>query len=416
MKILFLSQIVPYPPHGGVLQRGYNIIRQLSKYNDVHLLAYVHPDTLLSEDDINKAKDELLKYCKKVEFFDLWVKKSAFYKFTGLMWSLVSRYPFSVIAHYSPALKKRVIQLTQAQSFDIVHYDTLALCRFSTGKTPTTKMLTHHNIESKLMERRAAFEKNPLIKMYLKLQVRRLKFYEAFLIDKHASNIVMSDIDGNELKKYKSRINVDVIPNGVDTNYYKPGPEGNEPSLVYTGGMNMFANRDAVMEFLLRIWPIIKKEIPEVKFYAVGQDPPEELKELSKIDKNIIVTGFVDDIRPIVQAAFLYVVPLRVGGGTRLKVLDALSTGKAILSTSVGCEGIEVIDGENIIIADEPEIFAKKAIELLEDPGKRLSLGKAARKLAENKYDWKVIGRQMQSIYERSVGHYKYRGPNESNN
>ena len=165
----------------------------------------------------------------------------------------------------------------------------------------------------------------------------------------------------------------------------------------------MFANKDAVTYLLEDIWPIIKAAVPDVKFYAIGQDPPRELLELSRNDPAIKVMGYVDDIRPYVARAAVYVVPLRVGGGTRLKVLDALAQGKAIVSTSVGCEGIEVTDGKNILIEDTIDGFANKTIELLKDESRRRRLGSEARVLAEERYAWGKIGKEMQRTYEEVV-------------
>ena len=250
MNILFLSQIVPYPPHGGVLQRGYNLIREIKKYNSVHLLAFVHPDVLKTAEEIEAARKELKKYCTDVEFFDLWVKKSTLKKYGGLSLSLLSPLPFSVHAHRSIKFKQRVVQLTAEKKFDLVHYDTISLCQFDAGRAGLARVLTHHNIESKLMERRAAFEKNPLARYYLSLQARRLRQYEMTEAGKFDVNIVMSESDGQELKLINPNVNLGLVPNGVDTGYFVPGKENRAPSLIYTGGMNMFANRDAVLYFL----------------------------------------------------------------------------------------------------------------------------------------------------------------------
>jgi sugar transferase (PEP-CTERM/EpsH1 system associated) len=403
MKILFLSQIVPYPPHGGVLQRGYNLISEIAKYNSVHLLAFVHPDVLKTHEEVQAARQELQKYCAKVEFFDLWVKKSNFTKYRGLIGALFSSTPFGVHAHRSRAFSERVIQLAEKKQFDVIHYDTIFLCQFDLGSNRICRVLTHHNIESKLMERRANFEKNPIAISYLWLQAKRLRKYEARETGKYDGNIVVSDADGEELKRINPEVKVSVVPNGVDTKYFMPGKENRTPSLIYTGGMNMFANKDAVLYFLKDIWPAITAKRPNVKFYAVGQDPPTELIRIGKSDRRVVVTGYVDDIRPFVVGSSAYVVPLRVGGGTRLKILDAMAMGKAIVSTSIGCEGLEVSDGKNIIISDTPGDFAEKTIELLRDKERRNWLGSAARELVEDMYSWEMIGKNLQQVYERSI-------------
>ena len=403
MNILFLSQIVPYPPHGGVLQRGYNLIREIAGKNKVHLLAFVHPDVLKTRQEIQTARQELEKYCAKVEFFDLWVKKSSIKKYSALLLALFSQLPFFVHAHRSNSFKQRVFELTKDTNFDLIHFDTISLSRFIPGNERIPRVVTHHNIESRLMERRVSFENNPLARRYLSLQAKRLRQYEAKETGKYDMNIVMSRIDGEELKKINPAVNIAEVPNGVDTAYFQPGKENGTPSLIYTGGMNMFANKDAVLYFLKDIWPLIKSRVPDIKFYAVGQDPPQELFRLADDDRTIIVTGYVDDIRPLVTAASVYVVPLRVGGGTRLKVLDAMAMGKAIVSTSIGCEGIQVSNEKNIVISDSPADFAEETVYLLKNPDKRKSLGNSARNLVESTYSWKKIGLHLQGIYENTV-------------
>ena len=403
MNVLFLSQIVPYPPHGGVLQRGYNIIREIRKYNKVHLLAFVHPDVLKTEREVQSAKIELGKLCESVEFFPLWVKQSSLNKYIGLSLGLFSSDPFSVHAHRSRSFRLGMERLLRKEKIDLIHYDTISLSQFVHAGGSIPKVLTHHNIESKLMERRAKVEKKPLAKIYLTLQARRLRNYEKKESPKFNVNIVMSGADGEELRNIAGNIEVAVVPNGVDTDYFIPA-QGNEgPSLIYTGGMNMFANRDAVLYFLNEIWPAIRAQEPNVKFYAIGQDPPPELVKIARDDPQVIVPGYVEDIRPFVAQASVYVVPLRVGGGTRLKILDAMAMAKAIVSTSIGCEGLSVKHEKNILIEDDPILFARKTIDLLKNQGKRMNLGRTARKLVESEYVWPVIGETLHQVYERVV-------------
>jgi glycosyltransferase involved in cell wall biosynthesis len=403
MKVLFLSQIVPYPPHGGVLQRGYNIIREISRYNTVHLLAFIHPEVLKTGNEIEDAKNELGKFCERVEFFPLWVKESRMNKYAGLLSGLFSSKPFSVLAHRSKLMEQSIGRLLQGEKFELVHYDTLALSRFNRNDLEITKVVTHHNIESTLMQRRAQVERSILAKYYLSRQAERLRDYEKTETGKFGVNIVMSAKDGEELRKINPNVNIEVVPNGVDTTYFTPGQGEETTSVIYTGGMNMFANRDAVLYFLEDIWPLIKAREPNVRFYAIGQDPPAELIRISKQDPHVIVTGYVDDVRPFVREAAVYVVPLRVGGGTRLKILDAMAMGKAVVSTSIGCEGLEVSSGNNILISDNTADFAAKTVALLKRPGERDALGKAARLLVESRYGWEIIGKTLQQTYERAV-------------
>jgi glycosyltransferase involved in cell wall biosynthesis len=403
MKILFLSQIVPYPPHGGVLQRGYNVIRQMSKYYDIHLLAFVHPDILTSTSLIEESRRELSRFCTDIEYFDLWPKKSIVHKYSAILLGLFTQYPFSVLAHRSTSFQKRIHDILATGEIDLVHFDTIGLARFYYDEMPCPAVLTHHNIESQLMGRRAWVEKNSLTRFYLHLQAKRLEQYEIQQGPKFSCNIMMSEHDEAILEKKAPGAVTSIIPNGVDTEYFIPRPGYETKALIYTGGMNMFANKDAVLYFLDEIWPLVKAKCHECVFYAVGQDPPQEILQIAGKDPSVVVTGYVDDVRPYVAKSAVYIVPLRVGGGTRLKVVDAMAQGKAIVSTSIGCEGISVTPGKNIIIADSPELFAQEIITLLKDRDKREKIGTAAREMVEKDYSWDVIGEKMEKLYNTLI-------------
>lgn len=403
MRVLFLSQIVPYPPHGGVLQRGYNLLREAGRSAEIHLLAFVHPDVLPSERLIDESRARLQAFCRTVEYFPLWVKTSPLNKAVALGMSAVSSSPFSVIAHRSAAFRARVLEVLAAQPVDVIHVDTLALSQFVDADTPTPKVLTHHNIESMLMERRARVEPRFMARRFLQREAAKLQAAERRLSVRFDVNIVMSEPDATALRRLAPDARTAVVPNGVDTVYFQGEAVDEGPALIYTGGMNMFANRDAVLYFLRDIWPAIRARIPEVRFFAVGQDPPPELRAIASADPQVVVTGYVDDIRPLVRRASVYVVPLRVGGGTRLKVLDAMSMGKALVSTSVGCEGLDVTAGEHLLIADDPGAFAEATVSLLADDRRRRALGHAARALVEETYAWPVVGRRLFDAYRQAA-------------
>ncbi|MEQ1793471.1 MAG: glycosyltransferase, partial [Nitrospira sp.] len=216
-------------------------------------------------------------------------------------------------------------------------------------------------------------------------------------------NVFVSQPDEKTLLERVPGLRTAIVPNGVDVEYFTPTHGKDAPALIYTGGMNMFANRDAVMFFLDEIWPLIRKQVPDVRFFAVGQDPPKELLDMAVRDPQITVTGYVTDVRPLVSEASVYVVPLRVGGGTRLKVLDAMAMGKAMVSTSIGCEGLAVHPDEHLLVADTPEQFANKTVLLLGDKNCRLALGRAARELVERRYSWRTIGGQLLDAYRIAI-------------
>jgi sugar transferase (PEP-CTERM/EpsH1 system associated) len=403
MKVLFLSQIVPYPPHGGVLQRGYNLLREISQFAVVHLAAFVHRDLLKTDEQVLESQRELGKFCGRVDYFPLWPKQSRLHQYAALGLSLGSPKPFSVIAHRSAAFQRHVSRLVSSEGIDVIHVDTLGLAPFVDNVDDIPRVLTHHNIESMLMGRRAEVETRPPVKWFLQCETEKLRAYERAVSPRFDANILVSDADERALCSAAPGVVTSVVPNGVDIEYFSPRDEADTPTLTYTGGLNMFANRDAVMFFLRETWPLIKAEVPNVRFVVIGQDPPEELRALSAGDPRIEVMGYVDDVRPFVARAAVYVVPLRVGGGTRVKVLDAMAMGKAIVSTSVGCEGIHASPGEHLLVADDPTRFARTVVDLLHDRTRRASLGRAARRLVETRYAWPLIGRTLHDTYRAAI-------------
>lgn len=404
MNILFLSQIVPYPPHGGVLQRGYNLLREIGRRNEVHLLAFIHPETLGTPELVEESRQELGRHCASVRYFPLWPKRSSAHKLAAFGAGFLYPKPFSVLAHRSAGYRQAAREILTTTAIDVLHVDTIGLAPYRRLAPGMPCVLTHHNIESRLMERRSEVETGALQKYYVGLQARRLRTYEAEQSPLFDMNVMMSPNDRDDLLRIAPGVPTAIIPNGVDTGYFTPGTDGHELAAIYTGGMNMYANKDAVLYFLREIWPEVLREHPGARFYAIGQDPPRELLDLAKREPSVVVTGFVDDVRPYVRKAAVYVVPLRVGGGTRLKVLDALAQGKAIVSTSVGCEGIAVTHGKDIFIEDDPIQFATRVNALFADAEARRSLGTAARALAESSYGWEAIGADLQNVYETVAG------------
>lgn len=409
MKVLFLSQIVPYPPHGGVLQRGYHILRQLAGRAEVHLLAFVHPDELPTPERVEESRTALASFCAAVEYFPLWAKASPVHKVAALAGGILSPRPFSTMAHRSPAFQHRVDALLAGGGFDLVHVDTIALNRFLSRRPALPAVLTHHNIESQLLARRAAVETRPMPRWVLERESRKLAAYEASEARHYDANLMMSAADEQLLRAQVPGVRTAIVPNGVDTTYFTPTATTQKPAVIYTGGMNMLANRDAVLHFVDAIWPAIVAQVPEVTFFAVGQDPPAELQAAAARDPRIVVTGKVPDVRPYVQQSAVYVVPIRVGGGTRLKVLDAMASGKALVSTSIGCEGIAVTAGRDLLVADDPAAFAAATIDLLRHPERRTELGGAARQLVERTYAWPVIGDMLFAAYDFAAEGFRTR-------
>jgi glycosyltransferase involved in cell wall biosynthesis len=270
----------------------------------------------------------------------------------------------------------------------------------------TPCLVDEHNVEHRIIERCGSVERFwPKQQLYFQ-QASKMRRFEANAIRNFSACTVVSDDDADVLKELTNdAVPIHVLANGVDTEFFSTNFDGElsrneEDAVVYTGSMDWMPNEDAVLYFIKDILPLIWKENPKVKFYVVGKGPSAALVEIGKSEPRIIVTDRVDDVRPYMARAKVFVTPLRIGGGTRIKILEAMSMEKAIISTSIGAEGIDYIDEKNIMIADRPQEFAKKVLLLLSAPQKRKELGKAGRQLVLGSYDWSIMGRQLRGLYE----------------
>ncbi len=399
MKILFLSHFIPYPPPGGSSQRNYNLIRELSRNNTVDLLTFTQRLFHPTEDKLGTAISAMKQLCREVKAIKIPTDYSRFKWLLLLFFNLFSITPYSVWRFYSREMNNALINMISANNYDIVHIDTIALARHIKYLHGIPTVLNHHNIESTLMLRRAKSEKNLLIKLYLLMQGKKLRLFEKRIAKKFSVNITVSDQDKSDLQNYCRSALISVVTNGTDINYFTPASSMQKYSLIYVGGMTWYPNRDAMTYFCREIYPLIRKQMPETEMNIIGNSPPKEVLLAASKDPSIKPLGYVEDIRAFLAQAAVYVVPIRVGGGTRLKILDAMAAGKAIVSTTVGCEGIAVTPGENILIADNPQNFSDQVVMLLKNKEMRDKLSANAREFVAEHYSWEIIGRQLVETY-----------------
>ncbi len=400
MRILFVSHFIPHPPTGGASLRNYNIVKELSRNNSVHLVTFTQRDRHPTRERIEKSREVLKYFCEEISIIDVPSDFSSLKWYSLLGFNLFSREPYSAWRFWAPQMAQAITDQINRHRFDIVHVDTIALAGYIKYLTGLPAVLNHHNVESTLLIRRAATEKNPATRAYIGLQGRKLRRAEQKALGQFDGNISVSELDSQELLALNPAATVRVVPNGTDTEFFKPIDGTKEDSsLVFAGSMAWYPNGDAMILFGERIWPLIKKEIPDITMNLIGSRAPAEVIRYGQEDDNFKVLGFVDDVRPTIAKAAVYVVPIRVGGGTRLKILDAMAMGKAIVSHPIGAEGLDVTDGKDIIIAEEPELFAKRVVELVRNEQKRRLISDQARKTVIEKYSWSTIIPKMEDFY-----------------
>ncbi|MCD6468890.1 MAG: glycosyltransferase [Thermoplasmata archaeon] len=391
MRILQLTPRIPYPLDDG----GKIGIFGITKY----LALRGHEITLLSiAPSQNSDISGLREYCK-VETVIMNTANS----YLGMLFNLFSKTPYTISKYHGSAVLHKLKDLLQKNRFDIVHVDHLHMAyygKFIKEEFGLPVVLREHNVESTIWERYYRGISNPLVKAYARLQFKKLYKYESKIAADFDRCLMITEKDKERIERMNPAIKACVIPAGVDTSYFHPVAVPIEPySIVSVAAMDWPPNIEGILWFTAKIWPIIRQRIPQVKFYIVGKNPPTEVEGLA--GKDIIVTGFVRDVREYMAKAAVFIVPLRSSGGMRIKILNALAMGKAVVSTSVGCEGIDVENGRNICIANTEKEFAERIVELLEDESKRKELGGKGLNLIRQKYQWERIAERIEDEYKK---------------
>ena len=409
-RILFLTPQLPYPPQQGTALRNYNLIAQVAQRHEVHLLSFVEPHagTLprQSAPDLGPLQDS----CASVHTVPVPYRS----RWRRLQTVVTSHLPDLVHRLDSPSFYSMLEQVVrditplhvvEIEGLEMAQYGVHA-ARTAAGSTPRL-FYDAHNAEYLLQKRIFETDSHRPRRwpgaLYSWLQWKKLRRYEAGICRQAQQVIACSPADGNALAQLVPDLKATIVPNGVDTEYFQPGIVSTFPlgphSLVFTGKMDFRPNVDAALWFGTAVLPLIRQTIPRAQFYIVGKSPHPRLAPLRDMP-GITLTGFVEDVRPYVAAAAACVVPLLTGGGTRLKVLEAMAMGKAIVSTTLGCEGILATPGREIILADEAVDMAAQVVALLGDPARCQALGQAARAFVERHFDWRIVTAPLEQLYE----------------
>ena len=391
MKILFLSPTVPFPLTDGGRIRVFNLLKQIAAKSDITLLALQTQPT--DEEGIAELQQlgvqvHLVPNAPTLPRVSLRTLINAFHR----------QQPITVARYDLPAYRQKFKELIATEDYDLVHYEMFHTAQFHT-ETDLPGVLSQQNVDSEIWRRLCGETANPFYKFVYWTQQRAFQRYERVLSPKFDAVTCTSNIDATVFQHHCAADAIAIIPNGVDVTHFQPDFTTEAPAhLIYIGSMDWYPNEDAVAFFADEILPGIQSEVPEVQFSIVGGNPSARVQKLEERE-GVIVTGRVPEIKPYFAEATVFVVPLRIGSGTRLKILEALAMGKAIVSTSVGAEGLNLKDGEEIFIADEPKPFAEAVTRLLTDPALRRSIGENGRARVEKDYDWRSIGEKLHQRY-----------------
>lgn len=395
MRILFLSAPLLFPANTGGRIRSSEILRRVARRHEVTALCFRTPD------DSEAAIEAMRACCARlltVPFTDTPKFTPRFY--AALAASLTSALPYT-------AWKYRNAEVRACLSSEVLAQD-LLVCDFLQpavnlpAVTPVPVVLFQHNVEAAIFDRHVAHAPNPVARAYLSLERRKLARFERQVLERAAHTVAVSDADRAQMIERYGVSNITAIPTGVDPEYWRPTGEPEGTDLVFTGSMDWIPNQDAVRYFAAEILPIIRRQVP-ASFVVVGRNPPASIRDLEQTVPGVRVTGTVDDVRPWVARGAVYVVPLRIGGGTRIKIFEAMSMARSVVSTTIGAEGLPVEAGRHLLVADTPDAFAAAVLRLLGNREERHRLGSAARQFVSSRFTWDAAADQFAAICEGVV-------------
>jgi len=406
VNILWLSHLLPYPPKAGVIQRSHHLIKQLSQEHTVDVLAFDQPELTqplltkmgLSNDDATRALNE---FCSIKGVFPIPSNSHAFGRHLLGLKGLLGSEGYNINWLKSAEYAGAVSALIEQRPYDLIHFDTVSYYPYLKFAQKIPTVLNHHNIESHMMMRRASLEKNALKKWYFFDEAKKLATIEKKFCLAVKHNITCSDIDSERLIESIPNASASAIPNGVDTEYFCPDDSKKGNSLLFIGTMNWYPNIQAVEFLIQEIWPLIKEKYGDLKIDIIGANPPLKLTRLAENEPRIKFHGFVDDIRPHMNSALAILCPIKDGGGTKLKVLDALAMAAPLIADPVACEGIDVENGKSVLFAESPRDYVNALSKILADRDFAARLGQEGRDLIERSYSVKVVGKQIRSLYEK---------------
>jgi glycosyltransferase involved in cell wall biosynthesis len=389
LRILILTPSLPFPLIWGFGIRVYQFVRLLARHHRVFLLTYAEPgdaDKVAAIESLHAAVHTVPRPTE--------TDRS---KRLGQLSSIFSRMSYQRRSLYSGAMQEKLHQLTSQERFDVIQVESSQLAGFEFGSRSAV-VVDEHNIEYELLYRMYRTEHAVVRRFYNWLEFNKFRREEIGTWRSVSGCVSTSAREQDLIREIVPRTPTVVVANAVDVDYFSPSDESiDDNALVMTGLMHYRPNIDGALYFLQEIFPHILASRPKMVFYIVGKGAPEELKRLA--GANAVVTDTVPDVRPYVHKAAVFVVPLRMGGGTRLKVLEGLSMEKAVVSTSIGCEGIDVTHGEHLLIADEPLAFADSVLKLLSDRELAAKLGRQGRALIERQYRWETVVARLETFY-----------------
>ncbi len=402
MKILWVKAGKLLPVDAGGKIRSFNILRHLAREHEVVLLSYYGGDR---HPAYESAIAERLPGAQTIHTA---APEGGLTQSLDYILKLPSRAPYAVRKFTHPKVRRTVTEWLGDGRFDVAVCDFLSASLNFPNRSQVPTVLFQHNVETVLWRRMAQTETAPWRKLSYSIESAKMARYETNALGRFQHVIAVSHRDRDEMLALSPDCPVTIVPTGVDTEQYRVAPSavGNPPLIVFTGSMDWEPNIDAVEYFCREIWPAVLAAFPNVRFQIVGRSPHARVRRLASA--SIEVTGTVASVIDYLRSATVVIVPLRIGGGTRLKIFEAMAMAKAMVSTSIGAEGLDVTNGRDLLIADDPQSFAAGVLQVLQNPDLRRSYEQAAASLAK-RYDWSQIARQFADVLQDAVNNFRNR-------
>lgn len=399
MKILVLDEELPYPIDNGKRTRSFNLYKRIATQFQVRYIGFGQENSI-SVEALRAAGIEPVAVPDRI------LPKQGFIFYFRLMANLFSSLPYIVTSHYSSIYKATVLQNLNDFRPDVVLCEWTPYVIYAKEFIEVKKLVSAHNVEADIWQRYYENETNLLRRWYIRKQWQKVDRFEHDALDWVDGALAVSELDRRRFMQDHPNLPIAVVPNGVDLNHFLPmsQPELRQ-HIVFTGSMDWRPNQDAARYFVKEILPLLHQVRPDLECTFVGRNPPSDIQALAAIPR-VHVTGTVDDVRPYVERSAVYVVPLRIGGGSRLKILEALAMGRAVVSTTVGAEGLDVLPNQHIVLADTPHLFAESVLRLLDDPKRCLDLATHGRRLVEQHYGWDALAEKFANFI-RETAHHK---------
>lgn len=391
LKVLVTDEEIPYPLNSGKRIRTWNLLRHLAHRHEITFLCYGVAD--------NPAKTEMENLGIRVLLVSPLSASHSARFYMGAMNNLISIWPYSVARHHTHRFTQRLEQLLDSEPYDLVHFEWTPYASYidAVGKLPT--LIMAHNIETTVWQRRAQYATSLPERLYMRLQARKMEYFERRCFPKVRKVAVVTRDEQETASQWGAR-STSLVDNGVDTAYMQPVLHQSEGSnLLFLGSLDWQPNRDALQYLLREIFPEIRSAHPTVELHVVGRQSGSKLREQIECLQGVEWIGEVPDIRPHFANASVVLVPLRIGGGSRIKILEAMAMGKAVVSTQVGAEGLQVENGIHCLIANSAAEFSRHVGHLLSNPEFAAQLGANGRKLVQQQYDWSGLAAKLEMAW-----------------